>query len=303
MRLKTALQRKLSSSNEKIFDLNEIEYHVIDLYNSKSFQGKPISVSKRWPEPADVYRYINQLINDGFLHPAESSKKNNHLFFIVGSDPTPYELICYKQPVYISFLSAMVLHGITDRRSNTIWATKSSSTEFYQQTKSVMHLQRLAEITGLTLEYLHTQIINMHNTPLLTRVNKRPLRYVTSKKFNPDFYTSTGGYNLATIGKTFLDMVDHPDFCGGIDHVIQCYENHGKNYSSQIINTANQFASKISKCRIGYLLEEMCGIENNKTLNKWAHEDAQRGGTRKLYAANNYSPNYSERWCISINIE
>jgi predicted transcriptional regulator of viral defense system len=119
--------------------------------------------------------------------------------------------------------------------------------------------------------------------------------------------SSQGGYRLAnegtlrvaTLGKTFLDMLRRPDLCGGISHVLEIYESRGREHASLIINEFEQRGAPIDRVRAGYILEERCGVTDPR-LDAWI-ADAQRGGSRKLDPKGEYAPRFSERWQLSIN--
>ncbi len=52
--------------------------------------------------------------------------------------------------------------------------------------------------------------------------------------------------------------------------------------------------------RAGYILDERLNIKNDR-IEAWT-KYAQRGGSRKLDPSSDYIPEWSEKWCISINI-
>ena len=66
------------------------------------------------------------------------------------------------------------------------------------------------------------------------------------------------GVRVATIGRTFLDMVREPELCGGILHVIDVYRSQAAQYLSLIIDDAERHGTAIDKVRLGFLLTEVC---------------------------------------------
>jgi predicted transcriptional regulator of viral defense system len=88
--------------------------------------------------------------------------------------------------------------------------------------------------------------------------------------------------------------------CGGIRHVIDIYRQYVERYSDLIIDEVERHGNKIDKVRAGYLLEELCGLES-ETIEGW-QQYVQRGGSRKLDPFEEYSPKYSKRWWLSLNI-
>lgn len=97
-------------------------------------------------------------------------------------------------------------------------------------------------------------------------------------------------------------MVRQPRRCGGIHHVLDCFDVHGGRHRNAILREVNRHGNKIKKSRIGYIFEERLGIKSSPTLNEWLESAVQRGGSRKLDADAEYAPEYSERWCLSLNI-
>ena len=106
---------------------------------------------------------------------------------------------------------------------------------------------------------------------------------------------------VATIGRTFLDMLREPELCGGIYHVLEIYAAHAQRYLRLIIDVINRHGTKIDKVRAGYILDERLGLLH-PIIDSWL-EFAQRGGSRKLLANAPYRSRFSEKWCLSINIE
>ena len=96
-------------------------------------------------------------------------------------------------------------------------------------------------------------------------------------------------------------MLREPNLCGGIYHVISAFKSHAANYQRLIVAEIEQHGEPIDKVRCGYFFEEVTGIKN-PAVEKWASL-AQRGGSRKLDPTAEYSPVYSEKWCLSINAE
>ena len=89
-------------------------------------------------------------------------------------------------------------------------------------------------------------------------------------------------------------------FCGGIRHVIELFEEHARTYLGVILPEITQHGSKIDQARAGYILEERCSI-TDPAIDAWA-AGTMRGGSRRLDPQAEYSPIYSERWCLSLNV-
>ena len=145
----------------------------------------------------------------------------------------------------------------------------------------------LPPLRRLRLAKIHRKTVNIHST-----VHCDPGAYVNVQERS---------LRVSTIGRTFLDMIREPDLCGGIYHVLEVYADHASRYLRLIVDTVDRHGSKIEKVRVGYLLGERLGLAH-PTIETW-RPLAQRGGSQKLYAKAPYSPNFSEEWCLSLNIE
>ena len=106
---------------------------------------------------------------------------------------------------------------------------------------------------------------------------------------------------VATIGRTFLDMLRQPELCGGIQHVLSLYREHAARNLVLIAAEVTQHGGPIDKVRAGYVLEEHCGLQH-AAFEEW-QKFAARGGSRRLVAANEYASTYSERWALSLNAD
>jgi predicted transcriptional regulator of viral defense system len=142
--------------------------------------------------------------------------------------------------------------------------------------------------------------------PRLTRIHLMKIKKQNIHRYSSLHYGAfkiIKGKNLrvSTIGRTFLDMLRKPDLCGGIHHVIEIYKEFSNRYLNLIIDETDRHGNQIDKVRAGYILEEICGQKESE-INNWIRF-VQRGGSRKLDPTEEYSSTYSEKWCLSINID
>ena len=105
---------------------------------------------------------------------------------------------------------------------------------------------------------------------------------------------------VSTIGQTFLDMLQKPDLCGGMTHVLEVWEEYAATYLNQIVPTIDATPGALIKSRAGYIFQEYLGLEH-PDIEKW-ETFSQRGGSRKLDPSKEFAPTYSEKWMISINV-
>jgi predicted transcriptional regulator of viral defense system len=128
----------------------------------------------------------------------------------------------------------------------------------------------------------------------------KPVHQVTSLHLGAYRNFKEQHIRVATRGRTFLDMLRDPELCGGISHVLQAYKEHARQSLRLILDELDQHGKPIDKVRAGWILETFCDIHDDR-INAWT-SFAQRGGSRKLDASVEYSPDFSERWALSINV-
>jgi predicted transcriptional regulator of viral defense system len=225
------------------------------------------------------------------------------VFIVVGRTPAgakdllPQEAVCIVDPfAYVSHLSAMKHHGLTDRLPTSLYISSPAPKDWkrFAEEKVEKDLGKMwsdyakAGFPGLVRREM-TRVYGV-------TVHMQKSLHLGAYKKVPD-----SAARVATVGRTFLDMIRDPDLCGGIRHVVDVYREHGQTYLPLILSDTNRHGKPIDKVRVGYLLEEVCGISDPR-IGEW-HQYAQRGGSRKLYAKGEYRPVFSERWCLSLNVD
>ena len=105
---------------------------------------------------------------------------------------------------------------------------------------------------------------------------------------------------LGSVGQTFLDMLVEPQLCGGMNHIIDVWQEHANTYIDEIVGVVNSCESSIAKVRAGYLIEEVVGLDI-PIVRGW-QQFAQRGGSRKLDPSKPFEARWSETWMLSINL-
>jgi predicted transcriptional regulator of viral defense system len=196
----------------------------------------------------------------------------------------------------MSHLSAMDYHGLTDRIPKVLFFSTPAHKKWGDYAKARMKKDLGEEAL---YEYYESSF------PRLTMISVNKIQKIGVVRYSSDhlgaFKTIKNRImRVSTIGRTFLDMLRKPDLCGGIYHVIDIFKENADKYLSLIIDEINQHGKQIDKVRAGYILEELCDIHDEK-IDPWL-EFVQRGGSRKLDSSEEYSSDYSERWCLSINI-
>ena len=80
---------------------------------------------------------------------------------------------------------------------------------------------------------------------------------------------------------------------------MEVYDEHVEKYLKLIVDEIDTHGSEIDKVRAGYILEEKLNL-SHPIFDSWV-KYAQKGGSRKLDAIKEYIPEFSERWCLSLN--
>jgi hypothetical protein len=300
MEIRTALALEIGHLNQPVVTSYQLGQLVFLLYATKTYKGENLDrLQKDYPNRSDYSRRVIELVEAGVLQ-EKKTVPNPEVFTVLGKEQASSgEVACCVDPFsYVSHLSAMEWHGLTDRIPKILFisspaprdwrkfALKKMQKDLGSNEHYVSYLDSgLPPLRRLSFTKAAGKTIHRHaslHTGAFTSIKNRPLR-------------------VSTIGRTFLDMVREPDLCGGIYHVLNTYQEHAERYLRLIVDEIDRHGTKIDKVRAGYILEERLALRH-ETINKWVRF-AQRGGSRKLYANSEYSPQFSERWCLSLNIE
>jgi predicted transcriptional regulator of viral defense system len=269
---------------------------VYRLYLTKGYQGFELNITKQSPTSREFSLAIKNLLENGFLKSAKNFPEKK-VFEIYGRQSAkPEEVACVVDPFcYISHLSAMAYHGLTNRLPRTMYISSPPPKEW-----KVFAIERMKRDCEENLDgYIKSGF------PQLTRIR---FRKIGNHNVECHYRSHHGAFRIvkdsvlrvSTIGRTFLDMLREPKLCGGIRHVLETYGSYAKSHLRLIINEIDAHGDPIDKVRAGYILEERCGLRD-PDIDKWITY-AQRGGSRKLDSSEEYSPLFSERWSISLNV-
>jgi len=235
------------------------------------------------------------LIDRGVLLPDKSLPKT--LFRTpTAKQADASELMCAVDPFgYVAYLSAMAFHGLTNRLPKVIYFVTPDNERWRVMAKEKM----IKDLNEAYQAFIEAQL------PLLRHSSVKKIDGMLIEQFRTK---SVGGWRHARdgllrvtgIGRTFLDMLQRSDLCGGIRHVLDVYEESAGSHLGAIIAELNSHGTKIDRVRAGYILEEICHLSDDR-ISAWV-EDTSRGGSRKLDPQAEYSSNFSERWSLSINV-
>lgn len=266
------------------------------LYKESRFENEPLNINKEVVGLADYRRYLEKMKDLGVLKDHSSFK--GKAFILLGrTDENVGEVACSVDPFsYISHLSAMEYHGLTDRVPVKLYLSSPSNTTWAKEAVIRMKADMGDDDYSVYKE---------NNLPLLkkvkfTKIKKREISCFNSSHRGAFINVRGKNMRVSSLGRTFLDMLRNPDLCGGMKHVVNVFEEHAQNYLPHLIDEINQHGKAVDKVRAGYILEDLCSIES-EAVSAWSGF-AQRGGSRKLDASAEYIPEWSEKWKISLNL-
>ncbi|KUR81369.1 hypothetical protein [Novosphingobium sp. Fuku2-ISO-50] len=275
--------------------VTDYEFFVLgqQLFAKKEWKGEPL---KRLPLEWDRTRARNAINRLGARRTiAPDVDFRSGVWRVVQSTRagSAEEIACIADPFcYVSHLSAMQRYGLTDRSPEALHLTTPI--------RSIWNGLRDRKLQADLGEQLPTEHPALVRLGFKGVVRRRPV--IVHESSHPAQPIPVAGERtqIASIGRTFVDMLAEPALCGGIHHVLDIWNHEAEQWAPQIIQAVDCFEAKIVKVRAGYILTEVLEIEDDR-INAW-QQYAQRGGSRKLNPDAPYGPTYSERWMISLNV-
>jgi predicted transcriptional regulator of viral defense system len=296
--LRRAMTLALGRLEQPVITEYQLAVLLFRLYQSKKFGTYPLRLKKAHPDSADLRTLVNDLLELGVLNPNNDFPRSTVYNILGKSETAAEEILCSVDPfAYLSHLSAMEYHGLTNRVSKVLCYSTPAQKEW--QVAAIEKMR--TDIGSVYEEQYHESGLPLLTTIKFTKINKRHVTKYSSLHKGAFKLIKGRMLRMATIGRTFLDMLRRPDLCGGMNHVLEVFRNYAKTNLNLIIDELNTNGTAIEKVRAGYILEEECNVKTNPTIESWRNY-VQRGGSRKLDPYNEYSSTYSERWCLSINI-
>ena len=301
MKIEAAVALEIGALNQSIITSYQLGRIIFALYQAKNCQGKPIAYLREESTPTRArYRKILQSLESSGVLSNSSTAKHPEIFSVLSQNTaTADEISCLIDPFcYVSHLSAMEYHGLTDRFSKVLFLSGADPAQWKQ-----LATERMEKDLGVAYKkYTETALPTLKKFSL-KKIAKKTISLYATKHYDAGAYIRVQGQALkvSSIGRTFLDMIRQPSLCGGIYHVLEAYSDNADRYLRLILDEVQQHGTIIDKIRVGYILDERIGLEH-PTIATWV-KNAQRGGSRKLVAENPYAPTYSEKWGLSINIE
>ncbi len=242
------------------------------------------------PDIEDYKRLRSSLKNAGIIGADQDYGSRVIRVFSI-PDLSADNIICLiDYTCYISHLSAMQRWGLTDRNPKSLILTRPDRKRMSEQLKDYMNDDQADTEHNL----FPLKIIKHPDS-----VRHRPVHIYESKAAGEFLQIRGESVRLSTIGQTFLDMLQKPELCGGMSHIIDVWDKHAKTFLDEIIVSVDGATSKLVKSRAGYILEELLELKH-PNIELWKLL-GQRGSSRKLDPHKDFSSNFSETWMISIN--
>ena len=297
MKISKAITLAIGELEQPVVTSYQLGVILFNLYKEKHYKGEAIaSLQKSYPDSGTYNRKINQLQEEGILTSYKGFPAKSVYSLLGRSHDSVEDIVCTVDPFcYVSHLSAMEYHGLTNRIPSKLFISSPAPKRWKEYAREKME-KDLKDDAG---------IYNQNNIPELKRtrfekIDRREIHRFSSVHWGA--YKNIKGrmMRVSTIGRTFLDMLKNPELCGGINHVLEIFEEHAEDYQQLIIDEIDQHGGPIDKVRAGYILDERLKLEFDEKKD-WL-KSAQRGGSRKLDASSEYEPVWSENWCLSLNV-
>jgi predicted transcriptional regulator of viral defense system len=292
-----AILLALSEIEEPVITRYRMGVVIYRLYAEKEYAGHKLNrLKKEEGSPTDVAQRLRELEQMGILQPHPNFPKGAFRL-LRQKDEDPAEVACTVDPFcYVSHLSAMDHHGLTDRLPVKLFLSSPALSRWKEEAEARMKKDLGEHYTGYRVAGMP-----LLTRPRMTKIGRHEIHRFDSVHWGA--YKNVRGKTLrvATIGRTFLDMLRNPELCGGMRHVMQVYHEYAERYLRLIVDEIEQHGAPIDKVRAGYILEEKMGLADPRVA-AWK-QFAQRGGSRKLDASAEYRPVWSDAWCLSLNLD
>ncbi|RYD85147.1 MAG: hypothetical protein EOP84_03425 [Verrucomicrobiaceae bacterium] len=269
------------------YDLFSIIWSIYDQRGAKNIRG-------RHPSSQTFGRTRTMLREEGVIR--QDSDYSSFWRIMSAPDAPADTVVCEADPnCYISHMSAMQIYGLTNRRPEALFIT--SPPDYVVR---ALNKQRMLEDFGSAVQDETIFVPPLLLTHHPHTVRRRAIEQVKTK-FHGNWIKVRGqNQRIASIGQVFLDMLEDPQSCGGMRHVLEVWADHAKTYIDQIVKSVDASGRPIWKVRAGYILDEYLGITND-VVSSWL-QYAQRGGSRVLEVGRDYAEPFSEKWMLSVDV-
>jgi predicted transcriptional regulator of viral defense system len=293
-----ALSLHLSELDQPVISDYDIAMFIFNLLVSGKYKGDPLEPFTNDGNYMKIMeKTIEALLQFGVIDYFKNFSKGKVFKITAKKGYSTGDVLCSIDPfAYLSHLSAMDYHGLTDRIPKILYYTTPPAKDWVKFANDKMQTDSKDNLN----EYFKSKLPRLTKIKIHT-IEKTPI--ISYSSIHKGAFKKIEGRSLrvSTSGRTFLDMLRKPDYCGGMRHVIEVCSKFGKEHSRLIISEIDRHGNLIEKTRAGYILDEICKIKD-VTIENWA-KNVQRGGSRRLDPQSEYSENYSAKWSLSINVD
>lgn len=291
-----ALGQLLGERGRPTVSYYELAVTAWQLCKRTELHGIPLRSHKTHLDWVAFNRYHQLMLLNGVLRPI-AGVSGAPVYLLIGANVTDTKVLaCAVDPFcYISHLSAMEFHGLTDRMPEQLYLSSPAHSPWKEFAEAQMRKDLGEEYT----DYLNTRLPHLQRSRP-EKILGKSVHQVNSIHLGAFRHIKEQQVRVATRGRTFLDMLRDPQLCGGISHVLETFREHAQPSLRLILDEIDQHGKPIDKVRAGWILEYLCHL-NDARIDAWT-AFAQRGGSRKLDATAEYSSDFSERWALSINV-
>ena len=295
MEILAALKIELEQLPHPLVTEYQLGMLMYRLYKTKTYRGEQLQLRKPIADHAAYTRIVRRLIVAGIL--VRASRYPKGLLLLPGRErPDAAVSTCLVDPFcYLSHHSALAEHGLATKKSPQVYVTSLPSGVWRRAAMARM-VDDLGEDLGTYLDSGLPRLV-WHK---LDRIGVQRTHRHHAGELGERVRLGALALPVSSLGQTMLDCLRHPQWAGGMTHVLRVFDAVAEKHREAIIKIVDQQGSGIDKVRVGYLFEERLRIAD-PAFERWV-TCAQRGGSRKLDPESAYAPRWSERWCLSLNL-
>lgn len=248
---------------------------------------------------AEFSRLRNRLIRNEVIE-ADTDFRSG-VFRLVGAPALAAEAACcLVDPFcYVSHLSAMQHYGLTDRNPTELSLTTPELSVWNAHRDERMRAD-LEETLQFDVKLGHAEWVTLVRYGFAEEIRGRRVARHETKYPDATVAIRDTPIRIATIGRTFVDTLADPVWCGGMNHVLDVWAESAATYLEEIVAAVDRSSSAIVKVRAGYLLQERLRLTHPK-VDTWKIF-AGRGSSRKLDPERPFDARHSEAWMLSLNV-
>lgn len=189
---------------------------------------------------------------------------------------------------FLSHMTALTLHGLTDLVPGSISATAPEES-------ARLPLGTMPE------DWIEVSLPTPDRPP---RINNKRVDW-TRTSANGDLGIQTtfihgGGVYVSNLERTLIDAITSPRKCHGIATVLRAWKEASSQWNlDRLVDYTEEIGGPVLTQRVGYLIERLGGY--HARLSEWK-EHLQRGSSLRLVASEPFSAQFSEEWNLSLNV-